>query len=222
MTDPQIPAAWQPDPTGRFQLRYWDGAAWTDHVSTNGVQQTDPVDGTPPPVTAARPVTAAPPAVSAAPARTRVRWPQRTMLVVIGGAALLVLGSVLPWAKAEISFLGQHASDTTNGLDGDGVLTLILALAALVIFLFVPNRKAAGSLVLVAGVLAGAIALYDIVDVNKALDDLDVPSSVKADATVGIGLWIAAVAAIVLIVGGILCLTQKDDATSAPSVPPGA
>ena len=37
------PAAWHPDPTGRHQLRYWDANAWTDHVSDNGVQGTDPV-----------------------------------------------------------------------------------------------------------------------------------------------------------------------------------
>jgi len=29
----------------RHQLRYWDGKAWTDHVSDNGVQSTDPMQG---------------------------------------------------------------------------------------------------------------------------------------------------------------------------------
>jgi uncharacterized protein YxjI len=37
------PANWHPDPMGRHQLRYWDGAAWTDHVSDNGVQAVDPL-----------------------------------------------------------------------------------------------------------------------------------------------------------------------------------
>jgi uncharacterized protein YxjI len=41
------PAAWHPDPTGRHQLRYWDGAQWTDHVSNNGVTGSDPVQGRP-------------------------------------------------------------------------------------------------------------------------------------------------------------------------------
>ena len=35
------PANWYPDPMGRHQLRYWDGANWTDHVSNNGVQSAD-------------------------------------------------------------------------------------------------------------------------------------------------------------------------------------
>ena len=39
----ETPAAWHPDPMARHQLRYWDGKVWTDHVSDNGVQGTDPV-----------------------------------------------------------------------------------------------------------------------------------------------------------------------------------
>jgi uncharacterized protein YxjI len=35
------PPNWYADPTGRFQMRYWDGDKWTEHVSTNGVQGTD-------------------------------------------------------------------------------------------------------------------------------------------------------------------------------------
>ena len=36
-------AAWHPDPTGRHQLRYWEGSTWTTHVSDNGVAATDPI-----------------------------------------------------------------------------------------------------------------------------------------------------------------------------------
>ena len=41
---PPPPPAWHPDPTGRHQYRYWDGSAWTHHVSDNGVAATDPVN----------------------------------------------------------------------------------------------------------------------------------------------------------------------------------
>ena len=36
------PAGWYADPAGRYELRYWDGSAWTEHVSRAGQQYTDP------------------------------------------------------------------------------------------------------------------------------------------------------------------------------------
>ena len=46
-------AGWQSDPFGRHELRYWDGSAWTAHVSDAGVTSSDePVpspEGAPPP-----------------------------------------------------------------------------------------------------------------------------------------------------------------------------
>ena len=48
------PAGWHPDPFGRFQVRYWDGGRWTEHVASNGHQLSDPPVGSPSPA-AARP-----------------------------------------------------------------------------------------------------------------------------------------------------------------------
>lgn len=43
---PQPPADWYPDPFGRHELRYWDGAQWSEHVSSHGRQSVDaPVGG---------------------------------------------------------------------------------------------------------------------------------------------------------------------------------
>lgn len=41
------PANWYPDPFGRFELRWFDGAQWTDQVSTGGRTQVDAPSGTP-------------------------------------------------------------------------------------------------------------------------------------------------------------------------------
>lgn len=38
---PSVPANWYKDPSGRFELRYWNGSAWTEHVATGGRQSTD-------------------------------------------------------------------------------------------------------------------------------------------------------------------------------------
>lgn len=39
---PAVPSGWYADPSGRFELRYWDGSQWTEHVSRAGQQYTDP------------------------------------------------------------------------------------------------------------------------------------------------------------------------------------
>jgi len=38
---PQVAASWLPDPTGRHELRYWDGSQWTRFVSDAGAQGED-------------------------------------------------------------------------------------------------------------------------------------------------------------------------------------
>jgi len=39
---PSVPANWYKDPSGRFEMRYWNGTAWTEHVATAGKQSIDP------------------------------------------------------------------------------------------------------------------------------------------------------------------------------------
>jgi len=36
---------WRPDPSGRYEYRYWDGHTWTAHVADNGVAGEDPLPG---------------------------------------------------------------------------------------------------------------------------------------------------------------------------------
>ena len=36
-----IAAAWLPDPSRQHEMRYWDGQAWTEHVSNSGVTGLD-------------------------------------------------------------------------------------------------------------------------------------------------------------------------------------
>jgi len=37
-----VPAAWYADPSSRYELRYWNGKEWTEHVARAGQQFTDP------------------------------------------------------------------------------------------------------------------------------------------------------------------------------------
>jgi Protein of unknown function (DUF2510) len=69
-------AAWLPDPTGRFQYRYWDGTQWSAAVSRQGSQETDALSTQPPPPVGAG-ATPPPPVAwsSSDPAATRVGEP---------------------------------------------------------------------------------------------------------------------------------------------------
>ncbi len=39
---PAVPSGWYADPSSRYELRYWSGSEWTEHVSRSGQQFTDP------------------------------------------------------------------------------------------------------------------------------------------------------------------------------------
>lgn len=40
---PLLDPGWYPDPTGRYEARYWDGRRWTSHISHYGATGADPL-----------------------------------------------------------------------------------------------------------------------------------------------------------------------------------
>ena len=40
---PSAAAAWYPDPTRRYEFRWWDGSEWAQRVATQGLEMSDPV-----------------------------------------------------------------------------------------------------------------------------------------------------------------------------------
>ena len=43
LAPPPAPSGWFHDPSGKHELRFWNGAAWTADVSDGGVQGQDPI-----------------------------------------------------------------------------------------------------------------------------------------------------------------------------------
>lgn len=59
MNDSGRPAAsWYPDPTGRYEYRWFDGSDWTDQVSSKSVQSIDALSGAPGAIIPARDMSA--------------------------------------------------------------------------------------------------------------------------------------------------------------------
>jgi hypothetical protein len=77
-------AGWLQDPTGRFDWRWWDGAAWTESVSGPDGQATDPLAEAPPPPAAA----GAPPGPPAAGGEKKGGWKDKLKQVADQGKQL--------------------------------------------------------------------------------------------------------------------------------------
>jgi hypothetical protein len=187
---------WLPDPTGRSQYRYWDGAAWTENVSRDGQTSSDALTSPPPPPAETPPVPRVP-ALSAAGGITDASTAVKTL--VFAGVAALVVGSFLPWVKASAGVF----TATRNGTDGDGILTLILAGLVALLFTLVRSRATAAGLVMIFGGLAAIITFYDLANISKKANDLASTSS-GVSASVGVGLIVAAAASVAVVLGGIL------------------
>jgi hypothetical protein len=125
-------------------------------------------------------------------------------ILVFGGAIALVAAAFLPWVRASIGGISVEQ----KGLDGDGTFTLLCGIAAAVLFWVVVSQ--AGRLItLLAGAFALVVSVYDIADVNSKANELSTASGLfQIDASVGIGLWISALASIALVLGAVLALRE--------------
>jgi hypothetical protein len=90
-----VPAAnWYPDPFGRHEFRYWDGATWTVNVSDGGQQSVDPMEAPP-----AQPATTVPLAVAAG-TRPAARGSKKLLII---GAVVLVIAGLVAWGYPVIT-----------------------------------------------------------------------------------------------------------------------
>ncbi len=180
---PATPAAtaagWYADPWGSSGLRYWDGRAWTEHV-------------------AAHPAMAAPPAPPAL--RPQALGPSgrnaRSLAFLGGAAALVLVGSFLPWLGRDGRTASSWDLPVVSVLRGQpaggpstGIVLLLVALVAVALALFplVTRRSPRPGF----GLLAASLA----VDMGVA--------AAMASATVEPHLSLGA-GAVVTLVGGLV------------------
>ena len=177
------PAGWHDDPHDPTSLRYWDGIAWTEQRAPKFA-----------------------PASAPAPAVTPSSTWESPRILVAAGAAAVIFGSLMPWVSISTGF----GSITKNGIEGDGVITLI---AGAVVLVLVFVGKYVGSLIVSA--LATALLIFEIVDVNRAIDDID---SDFATASVGWGLWLSTVGAVIALIASFIVRRPRANSPSSPIV----
>lgn len=113
----------------------------------------------------------------------------------------MIIGAFLPWATVTAPFLGTISK---NGIDGDGVFTLVAGVVVAVLGFPLISQRALkpgrGIPIAIVSGLAAAIGIYDLVDVNNAANDLEGPVAASA----GAGLYLTAAGAVAALVGGIM------------------
>jgi hypothetical protein len=167
-------ASWQPDPTGRHQYRYFDGARWTNHVADHGQSTKDPYTLPPPP-----PGPPAPAAAPPDPARATAASQDPTVPI---------------WARpADTSQVRQEEATpdlqaARRNLRGWGITVIVIALPSLMLMDLVSAGIAAGLMIttflciaagiwllarpsLSAGVVAGlSCVLLGLADIGVAAE----------------------------------------------------
>jgi hypothetical protein len=199
MTGTGTQAGWNPDPTGRHQFRYWDGAKWTDQVADQGTTSIDPPTMPPGPV---------PP-----PGGAKERGhPTFSWLAVASGVGLAI-GSLLKAVSASVGAF----SASKSYIDGDGPLTLIagVAIVGLGIALAVGGLPRWGGWIV--GGLGGIGAVVALVDLIDAIDKVNKAKDVAGvDATVGPATPVCLFAGLAALVFGILTVVVHHEPTAGP------
>ena len=130
-------------------------------------------------------------------------------------------------------------SQSVSGWDGsDGKITLVVALiiiiAAILMFAMPRIRKAMGVIVILAGLVGGGVAVYDANRVKDVANDAETAAASAAgsgleqlglsageifdgvfDVTAGIGLWVCIAGGVIALVGGVLALRERPEASPA-------
>jgi hypothetical protein len=130
---------------------------------------------------------------------------QGVRVLVLGGAGLLVAAAFMPWLTLSAPFVGRI---TALGIEGDGVLTAGLGVLALVVGIplmrgaAITRARAVGLLAL--GALASLIAIFAMTTIQAGVSELELGVGQG-----GVGLWLTAAAAAVLVAGAVRELVRS-------------
>ena len=120
------------------------------------------------------------------------------------GVVGVVIGAFLPWVSVSLPPL---VSETVNGIDADGVITLIVAVVvgAAIVWKW---TKVTQILSVIGGLVAAGLGLLYITDPLAGVDFDSASGEAIAQeaASPEIGLYVTAIGGVILLVGGILGL----------------
>lgn len=127
--------------------------------------------------------------------------------MLVGGGALVILGSFLTWFTILGTSYTGFSSDDSGSKDGPVFLVLGLLVLAFGIAQLVARKVlAVGILAIIVSVLSLVAALADIGDVSDAVD---LAGTLGVDASSGPGLWIILFGSLVALAGAIATVAKR-------------
>lgn len=108
-----------------------------------------------------------------------------TQLAALIGAGAIIIGSMLPWATARSVF----GSMSMSGIEGDGVITLVLGAGLALAAWLRPGRRGWQAATLTGAGLVLAVGILDAVIIGGVVGDQ------YATASIGAGLYIVLIGA---------------------------
>jgi hypothetical protein len=125
--------------------------------------------------------------------------------LLLVAALLLVIGSMLPWARATAPFIGTVSRSGIDGGDGwisffIGIVVVIQAIQIIQSRRF--TRGHAGVAILLA-LAAGGLAIYEFSDISNKFSDIHAETSLVT-TSYGSGLSCIVAGAVLLLVCGLL------------------
>jgi hypothetical protein len=118
----------------------------------------------------------------------------------VAGAVVVIIGAFLPWVSANAVFFGRIE---TRGVEGDGIATLVLgvvvAFIALARFRVDDRTRSVAIVGIVCSLLVIVVSVWDFLDTQRRVHDLNQSIAGFGRANVGIGLYMT-------IAGGVAML----------------
>lgn len=144
------------------------------------------------------PPSTAPPPPGAPTTASTWTW-DVTSILLLAGAAAVVVGAFLPWATA--------GSFSKAGTEGDGSITLVLGIAAAALGALGLLKRSRGMRIgsVVAAALVVLIAVIDMADVGSA-------EVFGISFEIGIGLYMTLVGGLGALLGAVLALRRRPTA----------
>lgn len=135
------------------------------------------------------------------------------LIASLAASVGIMLGSIGPWA----SFMAF----TKNGLEGDGMITLILGVLSAVAMFTLFSRGSAGGTVVrwvapAASVISLGIAIYDIMDVSSHTAEF---FGETIGVQIGWGLWLVVISSAILF---LTSTTVAKKPRNRDGIPPGS